>query len=137
MALSVVTYAAVVVDLQDRGPVDGSPATLSVTTVTTLARRISIANRVNKRISVAGFSTTDSFRPGKTMWEITLEILIAYSGRTSLTAGNYGQVEFTAGSNAEVKYCGMIESTEDDVNDESEAVQRIVIVGPVDGGTTS
>lgn len=136
MALSNAIASDVIVQIQDRGAVDGSPATLSVTTVTTLARRLSIQSRVGKRIDVSGFGVASNFRPGKTMTEVTLEILVAYSGRISLTIGNYVQVEYTIGGNSEVLFIGFLESVEDDINDESEVIQRLTIVGPVDGGTT-
>jgi hypothetical protein len=134
MALSNAISEDVIVQVQDRGPVDGSAAALSIVTVTTLARRLQVSKRVGKRIDVSGFGSTNNFRPGKRMWEITLEILIAYAGRIATVEGNYFQVEYTIGSNSEEQFIGFVESDEDDINDDAEAIQRLVIVGPVDGG---
>lgn len=134
MALSNAVSYDVIVKLQDRGPVNGTPMALALVDVTTLARRFQTATRIGKRLDVSGFGTSNRYRPGKGMDEITLELLIEYAGRMTLKAGNYCQVTKLIGENDEIGYIGYLESLEDDINDDAEAIQRLVICGPADGG---
>lgn len=137
MALSNAISADTVVEIQDRGSVDGTPTALSVVTITGIMRRLNVAKRSGKRISVSGFGTTDKFRPGKTMFEINMEMLIPVASRIAFVEGDYISVEHTIGTNAEEKYAGYLESAEDEIVDDSECLVRLVIVGPADGGTTT
>lgn len=134
MALSNAVSYDVVVGIKDRGPVAGSPVAGAVTVITTLCRRIQNAQRIGKRIDVSGFGTSNRYRPGKEMAEVTLETLISYSGRITLTIGHYIEVAETIGANTPESFTGFLESMEDDINDDSEAIQRLVIVCPADGG---
>jgi len=137
MALSNAIAPDVVVWFQDRGAADGSPAVLSITTVTGVTRRLQTTQRSGKRISVSGFGTADNFRPGKTMFEVNLEMLIPVSSRIVPVAGDYCNVEKTISSNTKEIYAGYLESWEDEIVDDSECLVRCVIVGPADGNTNT
>lgn len=126
-----------VVEIQDRGPVDGSPASLSVVAVTAICRRVRKRGMVGKDIPVGGFGITDLFRPGKTNWEVDIDLLVPAASASSITEGNYVQIEYTIGSNTEKKYCGYAKNVEEGVDDDGETILTVTVKGPADGASTS
>lgn len=122
-----------IVEFQDRGAVDGAPATLGVTVITAIVRRFKRRAMVGKDIPVSGFGADELFRPGKKGWEIDCDVLVLHSAGLSVTEGNYAQFEYTIGSNTERKYCGYVKSAEEGVDDDGETILSITVKGPADG----
>jgi hypothetical protein len=124
-----------IVGLDGRGPVAGSPATLSVNPVTSLCRRVRFRGMVGKDIDVSGFGTVNVFRPGKKSWEADVDILVPYTGAVIYVVGDYLYLEYTIGANTIVKYCGYAKNIELGVDDDGETIMTITIKGDADGGT--
>jgi hypothetical protein len=123
-----------IVEIQDAGAVDGSPAADSYTVITTLCKRVNADESVDT-IDVSGFESAIRLRPNKQRYRIELECLIDYVGGVmALTRGNYIKFRFkpvTGLTYAEYE-CGVLVGNTWSADNNSEQLQRLVIEGPAD-----
>jgi hypothetical protein len=123
-----------IIEIQDAGAVDGSPATDSYLVITTLCKRVNVDESVDT-IDTSGFETAVRLRPNKQRYRIELECLIDYVGGVmALTRGNYIKFRFkpvTGLTYAEYE-CGVLVGNTWSADNDAEQIQRLTIEGPAD-----
>lgn len=123
-----------IVEIQDAGAVDGTPAADSYVVITTLCKRVNADESVST-IDTSGFESAVRLRPGKTRFRIELECLVDYVGGVmALTRGHYIKFRFkpvTGVSYAEYE-SGILVGNSWGADNDSEQIQRLTIEGPAD-----